>query len=98
MGRLALPVFGLAPSLGCVASLKTTGLPEDFALSAVQEREHLPQGGLELTKCTQRVHKVSKRLRAPEEVEEVDREGSQTKREDKETAKYRIGATSDHGR
>ena len=44
------------------------------------------------------VHKVSKRLRAPEEVEEVDREGSQTKREDKETAKYPIGATSDHGR
>ena len=34
-GRLALPVFGLAPLLGCVASLKTTGLPEDFALSAV---------------------------------------------------------------
>ena len=44
------------------------------------------------------VHKVSKRLRAPEEVEEVDREGSQDKREDKETAKYPISATSDHGR
>ena len=44
------------------------------------------------------VHKVSKRLRAPEEVEEDDREGSQDKREDKETAKYPISATSDHGR
>ena len=45
------------------------------------------------------VHKVSKRLRAPEEVEEVDREGSQDKREDKETAKYPISATrGDHGR
>ena len=44
------------------------------------------------------VHKVSKRLRAPEEVEEDDRERSQDKREDKETAKYPISATSDHGR
>ena len=53
-GRLALPVFGLAPSLSCVASLETTGVPEDFALSAVQEREHLPQGGLVLTLYTPR--------------------------------------------
>ena len=44
------------------------------------------------------VHKVSKRLRTPEEVEVVDREGSQVKREDKETAIYPTSVTCDHGR
>ena len=39
--RLALPVFGVEPSLCWIAPLKATGLPEDFTLVAVQEREHL---------------------------------------------------------
>ena len=37
----ALPVFGLEPSLCWVAPLQATGLPKDFALVAVEEREHL---------------------------------------------------------
>ena len=53
-GSLTLPVFGLEPSLSWVAPLKATGLPADFEPVTVQEREHLPRGGLVLTLCAPR--------------------------------------------
>ena len=54
MGPLTLPVFGLGPSLSWVVPLEATGLPEDFEPVTVQEREHLPRGGLVLTLCAPR--------------------------------------------
>ena len=55
IGPLTLPVFGLEPSLSWVAPSKATGLPGDYESVAVQEREHLPRGGLVLTLCAVRL-------------------------------------------